>query len=153
MQVETKTKRRKNPFNKWKDLRWNLIWFAFDFWRRKMKAKKLRKIKEKRLFPIKVSNNFRIFIFFSDSGSVGHPHLLEKNTWLFLLCFENHRNYAAASSLSLCLCKYLAFFNFANSLRFDCGGEVFFYFIFIFFRSMFSCVSLVRRNSRVHKQR
>lgn len=50
----------------------------------------------------------------------------------------------------LCLCKYLAaFFNFANSLWFHCGGRVFF---------MFCCVSRCWRgrigeNSRVHKQR
>lgn len=42
--------------------------------------------------------------------------------------FFNHR-----IMLRFCLCKYLAaaFFNFANSLRFRCGGRVFFYFMFL----------------------
>lgn len=70
--------------------------------------------KEKRLFPIKLSNNSR---------SPPTPRSFgprNKNMIVFIV-FQT-----IGIMLRFLLCKYLAFFNFANSLRFDCGGGEFF---------------------------
>lgn len=86
-----------------------------------------------------VSNQtFKQFSFFS------HHHAPPKKNYCFYCVFQPSELCCGRSSASVNI-WLLLFFNFANSLRFHCGGGVFF---------MFCCVS--RRsdeNSRVHKQR